>query len=140
MKYQKRPEIALELGKILARQQDVLPSGSLIPVPQTKTKIRKRGYNQSALLALGISSVSGVKVETNFLHRFAHKHSQTKMNRQMRFENMVDALYINRKSVVCEPVWLVDDVLTTGATLNACLHALTEAGIDRIGVFVLASA
>ena len=140
MKYQFRPVIAVMLGEILAESIPDPCCGTLVPVPQTVAKSRRRGYNQAELLARGISFIWGMKMETQLLIRSAHKRSQTRMNRLERFDNMVDTLDIIHDCTAMEPIWLVDDVVTTGATLNACLHVLNNQGISRIGILVIASA
>ena len=140
IKYEHRPEIAFELGIVLSSYVIRAEAGSLVPVPQTWYKLHRRGYNQSEVIARGISSIWSLPVYDNLLKRTRHKYSQTKMNRLQRHENLSASLQLNMNQKVEQPVWLVDDVVTTGATLNACLEILFQAGYNRVGILVLADA
>jgi ComF family protein len=140
IKYDFRPDVARELGAILGSSFPEPNTGSLVPVPQTGYKTHKRGYNQSEIIARGISSIWRMPIHRNLLIRTRHKYSQTKMNRLERYENLRSSLLLNNIKRAEEPVWLIDDVVTTGATLNACLEVLFNGGYNRVGIVILANA
>lgn len=101
----------------------------LVPVPLHRARLRERGYNQAELFARGIGSVLGLPVSTSGIRRIRWTHSQTKLGYAERQENVQLAFEIPpRKRGVLQgrTVLLVDDVITTGATIRACATALVE--------------
>ena len=113
----------------------------IIPVPLNKMKMRHRGYNQAAMLANGIADILGCKVVEDGLARKAHAVTQTHKTRLERWENVAEVFQLNNKEKVKNShVLLVDDVLTTGATLEACGHALLDAGDAELSICSLAYA
>lgn len=98
----------------------------IIPVPLHKKRFRQRGYNQSEIIAEGASQIMDIPVETNLLMRSGHQESQTSMGRYERFENVSGSFKIAAKApdINRKKVLLMDDVVTTGATLEACCLAL----------------
>ncbi len=112
----------------------------LVPVPLHARRLRERGFNQSLLLAKAFAAeANGARVE-ELLQRVRDTQTQTRLNRKQREENMRGA-FAMKNGKVAEPqkrYVLVDDVFTTGATLNACARALRRGGAERIDVATLA--
>jgi ComF family protein len=110
----------------------------LLPVPLGKERQRARGYNQSLLLANALSRVVHIPVAEDSLQRVRETQSQVGLSYGARKQNMADAF--RASSVEGKKVLLVDDVCTTGATLQSCAAALAEAEAGRIGALTLARA
>lgn len=109
------------------------PEGSvLVPVPLHPHRRRERGYNQSALLAERWSSELGREVKENFLARRVDTSTQTRLGASERRANLTGAFAVGKEFSKGVPVVLVDDVLTTGATLSACAAALLAAGSPEV--------
>lgn len=145
MKYKGEMEVGEMLGNYLGgglkKSPFLPPIDAIIPVPLHKKKRRIRGYNQSEYIAQGISSVLGVDVDTRTLKRCKYAGSQTKLSREKRWENVEDNFSVSNKlRLKNKHVLIVDDVLTTGATIEACYHALQEIEGVKISVATLARA
>ena len=113
----------------------------IIPVPLHKKKERERGYNQSEMLAEGISSVTGVPVLRGLLVRCQQAESQTRKGSYERWVNVKDVFEcVSEKELEGKHILLVDDVMTTGATLVACADALSGVSGLRISILTLALA
>ena len=111
---------------------------AIIPVPLHKIKYRERGYNQSAILADHISQLINVPVKNNLLIRKRYSRSQTNLNKNQREINVLEAFSCNY-IFLAERVLLIDDIITTGSTVNACAEVLLNAGIRMVDVFALAN-
>lgn len=141
-KYKNEPYTAVNMGKMLA--QELLTTNffdgidSLIPVPLNKKKLRKRGYNQSEMLAKGISQVTGIEVMTKSLLRNKDTVSQTKMKGTDRQDNMEDVFEITKHAhcLAGKHCLLIDDIITTGATVASCAQELSR--VENIKLSVLA--
>lgn len=144
LKYNNRKDIGVYLGKLFAYdlaqikwQQNI---DMIIPVPLHPEKEALRGYNQSTLLAEGMSAVWNIPVANDLLYRTRNTESQTQKTRAERIENMEGAFAVKSEaSLAHKHVLLIDDVLTTGATLESCAHAIlkvtgTQVSIATIGV------
>jgi ComF family protein len=129
LKYKNKPE----LGKAIGMQYGMLLKQCgftgvwdvIVPVPLHPAKLRRRGYNQSEMFAEGISRLLEVPVGT-LLSRNLNTQTQTRKSRLQRWENVseVFSLVTDPLDVAEKRILLVDDVMTTGATLAACAHAL----------------
>lgn len=95
----------------------------LVPVPLHAIKKRERGYNQSELIAKGISEITKIPVVTNLVKRIKNTATQTKMNKKERIENMHRA-FVAQSEIVAKTVIIVDDVYTTGTTINSVAEAM----------------
>ncbi len=142
IKYGGRADLAEEFGEMIG---DAFSSfftdigiDLLIPVPLSKDRLRQRGYNQSEWLAKGISNVTGIAVNATVLERIAFKESQTKLNAIERQNNVDNAFrLVEGTSIVDKHVLLIDDVMTTGATLKACAMLLEQIEGVRISIATL---
>lgn len=109
----------------------------LIPVPASPERLVERGYNQAALLARSLSKRFGGRVDDEAIVRIRETGSQANRNWVERRKNVKHAFAATR-SLAGESVVLVDDVLTTGATLNECAAAARDAGAAHVDAFVIA--
>lgn len=106
----------------------------LIPIPLSPGKLRKRGYNQAEILAKELSKKFNLKV-VNALERVKETRSQVGLNKEQRRENMKEAFALRKKfetSIKNKNIFLVDDVLTTGATMSEACKALKKAGAGKV--------
>jgi ComF family protein len=143
LKYQSKKEmgewLGYQLGKQLAEIPMAIDDNILLPVPLSAKKIAWRGYNQSEVIAEGISKVTKIPIAHNNLLRIKNTETQTRKNRLERYTNMADAFEIgNTAAIEGKQIILVDDVITTGATLESC--ALTLLKIPKVKVSVLCGA
>ncbi|HTN17060.1 MAG TPA: ComF family protein [Chitinophagaceae bacterium] len=107
----------------------------IVPVPLHRQKQKLRGFNQSALLGQGIASGLGLPFHTDNLVRIVDTDTQTAKSRAQRVENMKNAFAVkDRTAFANRHILLVDDVLTTGATIERCALSLQEAGVAKISV------
>lgn len=124
---------ATSLAQIISEDYDLMAA-----VPLNIIKERERGYNQSNLIAAETARILHISFEADFLLRSKNTVSQTKLNKQERFKNIHQAFAIKR-DVRGKKVLLVDDVITTGSTLNECARVLKESGADQVGIAALAT-
>ena len=113
----------------------------IIPVPLHKSKHRKRGYNQSEWIALGLSETLLKPIDVKSFVRFVATETQTRKSRFERWEN-VESIFtiINEKTLIGKHILLVDDVVTTGSTLEACANTLMKIKDVRVSIAALAVA
>ncbi len=110
---------------------------AIIPVPLYKTRKRERGYNQSEEISLALSSRLQIPVKNELLLQQRYTLSQTTMSKKEREVNIRDA-FICPVPIPEELILLVDDVITTGSTTEACLTCLKNAGVKQVDVFTIA--
>lgn len=139
LKYGHRPDIGTYLGRMAATDFD--GSGffdgidAMIPVPLTKGRERERGYNQSTMIARGISEMTGIPVWRNVVRRTSYNGSQTQKVGWERIENVRGAFSLtNGKKIRGRHILIVDDIITTGATVWSCARELLKAGDVRLSV------
>ena len=125
-----------ELVYHLGSRLEHLRLDAVMPVPLHKERLRFRGFNQAELLAEGIGKKMGVPVYTNLLLRVKNTKPQKGLNDKERHENLRHAFKVNsRGKEICpklKRVLLVDDIYTTGATIDACAKALKKAGVSEV--------
>jgi ComF family protein len=109
-------------------------------VPLGLVRMKERGYNQASLLARPIALFFGLPYRVHLLKRWRETRSQVGLNMNERRDNMVDAFRADGRQVVGKSILVVDDVATSGATLNASARALLEAGAAHVYAFTLARA
>jgi len=113
-----------ELGKVIATQNWNIDA--IIPVPLHKKKLAARGFNQSACIAEGVAQVLKCSVADDVLFRARYTESQTDKTREQRIQNVQNAFQLTHpESIKGLHVLLIDDVLTTGATVESCALTLT---------------
>ncbi len=112
----------------------------IVPVPLGKKRFRERGYNQVGLFALPLALASGWKYAPRVLKRARETISQVGLSADERKNNVRDAFIADRRGVAEKTVLVVDDVSTTGATLNSCAEALIRGGAKNVYAFSIARA
>ena len=130
---------------LMSAGQDLLPDTDLIiPVPLHYFRLVRRQYNQAAVLAQALSKVTGIPCDLATLTRTRSTASQGHKNAKQREKNVKNAFGIRRKSIIRKApdlagktVLLIDDVYTTGATVNACARALRAAGAKTVNVLTI---
>ena len=137
LKYDKRFPVGVFLGKVLATEIKSSKTNwnfdLIIPIPLHQLKKAERGYNQAYYIAKGVGSKLKVRVSDRAVKRIKYTQSQTTMNLNEREENISGAFKIrNQKTVRGKNILLVDDVITTGATISECGKVLLEAGATKI--------
>jgi len=142
LKYHDSPEIGVTMGRLMAREFmiDGFFEGIdvVVPVPLAKKRQRQRGYNQSQMLAQGVSEVTGLPIYNKVLRRTRFEGSQTQMGRWERLENVENVFELkDPASLQGRHVLLIDDVVTTGATMVACAREILKAEGVRISLLAL---
>lgn len=143
LKYKGIGEIGYELGRIYALS--LKTSGFLdgvdliIPVPLHPSKKRKRGFNQSELISSGISDVTGITIDTKSLVRRSVSRTQTKKSRYDRWKNVEDIFQVTDSSSLKDKhILIIDDVITTGSTIEACANEILKIENVKVSVAALA--
>ncbi|MEQ9440731.1 MAG: phosphoribosyltransferase family protein [Cyclobacteriaceae bacterium] len=144
LKYQRYPEIGELTGKWFAQalKDQVVRAeiDMMVPVPLHKKKQKKRGYNQCDYIARGLSEVLDIPWSAQVLVKVQNTKSQTRKNRMDRYRNSCQAYAIRRgANIAGRHILLVDDVVTTGATLGACANLLLAGGCRAVSVVALAT-
>ena len=145
LKYGNKPQVGLFLGKKYGTVLRSVPWHQdwdlIVPVPLHSARLRQRGYNQSSLFAQGLSTVLEVPWSDDCLRRTRNTKTQTKKSRLERLCNVEGAFCVtNPERVAGQHVLLVDDVVTTGATLSACAATLVAHGVRAVSIAALAVA
>ena len=129
--------LAEGMARVFTQTPTLLRADVCVPVPVHYRRLRRRGYNQAAVLSHAFSELTGVPVCESALVRVHHRHSQIGQGRAARFANLQGAFRpgtLAEQALVGAHVLLVDDVLTTGATSDACIQALLSAGVQGVTV------
>ena len=138
------PSLGVKLGRAYAR--DLIDSAYshcniIIPVPLHNLRKKERGYNQSELIALGVGEILNIPVLTDALVRNVNNPTQTDKHRFERWENVSDIFSVlNPNRIEGRHILLIDDVITTGSTIEACAKELLSVKGVRVSVAVLAMA
>ena len=139
-KYRNHRGVASILGKILidAYRRYRLNADVIVPVPLHPSRLRERGYNQSQLLANEIGIFFNLPVDTDTLQRVRKTRTQMELEVNERRQNVLNAFACRSKKLVGQRVLLIDDVCTTGSTLDACAAALKEGSAASVWGLTLA--
>ena len=145
LKYKNHPEVGITLGKVYGerlKEADLQNRfDCIVPVPLHPSRLRKRGYNQSERFAEGLSLAFGVPNFAKALYRSTKTQTQTRKTKLKRWENVAEVFAINTQHPVRGlRVLLVDDVVTTGATLEACIATLLAEGCASVSIACIAEA
>jgi len=143
LKYKSNEDVGLFIGKqmgaLLAASERFATIDAIVPVPLHPQALSKRGFNQAALICEGISQVWHKPVLRSAITRTKHTNTQTKQSRAVRWENMENAFSIKEHtSIIGKHLLLIDDVITTGATIEACGKTLLS--VKNVKVSVAAAA
>lgn len=145
LKYNNHPEVGERLGKLYGK--DLVEAGFekkfdlIIPVPLHQSRKRRRGYNQSEKFAEGLSHLLQIPCDEKIVERKIKTATQTRKSKIERWENVKDVFQIKQpEKVMGKRVLLVDDVITTGATLEACGQQLLNCGCTELSIACIAEA
>ena len=142
LKYQNNTELGVFLGQVygneLKASQEFSGCDAIVPVPLHLKKIRTRGYNQSDFIADGLSHALGIPVYKKFLERTVFTSTQTRKSRYARFENVDNVFKLNGEKTNAKHFLLVDDIITTGSTLEACARCLNHIEGVKVSVATIA--
>ncbi len=140
-KYKGNSELGMQLGRIMGYQlykSNRFTVDALIPLPLFPAKEKRRGYNQATILCRGMAEIMKVPVIDNAIIRPQHTETQTKKGRIERWKNMEGKFILkDAKAIQNKHLLLVDDVVTTGATLEACGHELLQVENVKLSVATL---
>jgi len=139
LKYKSNEDVGLFIGKqmgaLLAASERFASIDALVPMPLHPQALSKRGFNQAALICEGIGQVWHKPVLRSAITRTKHTNTQTKQSRAVRWENMENAFSIKEHtSITGKHLLLIDDVITTGATIEACGKTLLSVKDVKVSV------
>jgi ComF family protein len=144
LKYNDQPELGAALGRMYGA--DLVSANYtdrfdlIVPVPLHVSKKRKRGYNQSEEFGKGLSEMLKIPCSDSFMKRLVKTDTQTRKSRLSRWQNVSQVFQVTQPDVIHgKRILLVDDVVTTGATLEACGKVLLDAGCSELSVACIAS-
>lgn len=143
LKYHNRPDIGQKLGKVYGMELRLAnymeKFDVVVPVPLHTVRKRQRGYNQSEEFAKGLCASLDVPLDTTLLKRTVRTQTQTKRTRLNRWKNVQDVFEVTDPlKVTGRRILLVDDIATTGATLEACSVELLKAGCAELSIAAIA--
>jgi len=141
IKYKKRTKLGHYMGRMMGKQLDLTSSlDYIIPIPLHPKKEKERGFNQSLVLALGLQEIIDVKIENSVISRVKINKSQTKFSKYDRWDNVNKIFKLNNpKTLENKHILLVDDVLTTGATIESCAIEILNKVNCKISIATLAA-
>lgn len=142
LKYENKPQIGVMLGKMYAEDlKGCLSADVIVPLPLHKRRQRVRGYNQSEVFAKGLAEGLDIMLNTTAVVRTKHTKTQTKKSREERYLNMKEVFAVkDAEAFRGKKVLLVDDVVTTGATLTSCAEEILRAGAKAVDIVTIAAA
>ena len=138
-KYRGNKDIGMFLGRELGKEVSKIEAFNdldmIIPVPLHPRKRKRRGFNQSEIIAKGITEIAEVPLRSDLLFRRAFTNTQTRKSKYDRWKNVEHIFQLkDSKDLNDKHILLVDDVITTGATMEACIQSLLMADGVRVGV------
>jgi len=143
-KYMNRPEYARTYAKAIYDNLndwiDIINPDAFIAVPLNKKRLIKRGYNQAAELSIELSKLTGIPVKNELVGRIKNTEPQKLFDRPGRQNNMKKAFIVYENVVKLGTVVLVDDIFTTGSTLDSLTHELKLAGVKKVYFITLTAA
>ncbi|MEN8225137.1 MAG: ComF family protein [Bacteroidota bacterium] len=142
-KYRGYKEIGIflgeELGKELSKIYDIHDIAYILPVPLHPKKQKKRGFNQSEIIARGIANQFPAEVNTSILVRKSFSSTQTRKSKYDRWQNVESIFKLkNPETIKNKHILIIDDVITTGATIEACVQCLLQAEGVKVSVGAVA--
>ncbi len=144
IKYKGNKELAVKMGCLFGascKERSLFSSVDVIvPIPLHISKLRFRGFNQSALIAQGLASELGVEMNDTAIIRKTKTTTQTKKSRTERWLNVDNSFEVVSNRLTNKHVLIVDDVITTGATLESCGQSILNSGAQKLSVACLALA
>lgn len=144
IKYRGKAELGVLLGRKFGEKLEgvfeITDKSLLVPVPLHPMKLQMRGYNQSEKIADGIAESLRLPVMQDGLGRSEFRVSQTKKGKEARWEEIRHDFHVQNKQVEGKDIILVDDVCTSGATIEACANALNKMQVKSISLLTLAVA
>ncbi|MFV0536970.1 MAG: ComF family protein [Dysgonomonas sp.] len=145
LKYKRNPNIGYFMGKLSGddiKESDFINSVDLlVPVPLHPKRQRERGYNQSLKICKGISAITGIPVDAETLVRKVDNPSQTKNSRFDRWKNVEDIFSLTNKNTFANKhILLIDDVITTGSTIESCVKEILKSDMSKISIFAIGMA
>ncbi len=142
-KYAGRREYGDALGHLMGRRYKKMIERAgvdgIVPVPLHEKRFKKRGYNQSELLAKGISEICDVPYYPDYVLRVKNTAPMKTLSGKMRQNNLKKAFKIGQNDVKLKKVVVVDDIYTTGSTVEAVAHVLKEAGVKKVYFLTLST-
>jgi len=143
-KYNGNKEIGYVLGKSFGNQlinSDFSSVDLIIPVPLHKSKLHKRGYNQSEWISMGLSEAMQKPLDVKSVIRSVATETQTRKGRFERWQNVEDIFKVtNENELHGKHILLVDDVITTGSTMEACINTILKVSNTKVSIAALAMA
>jgi ComF family protein len=142
LKYGGRTDIGVELGGIMGQELKNSPMAQtdlILPVPLHPRKLRRRGYNQCDYIAEGLSHTLKIHWNKDILSRISSSSSQTSKSRSERWDHLDNAFRVEDPGMIQgKHILLIDDVVTTGSTLEACAGAILQSDSTRVSIATLA--
>lgn len=145
LKYNNNPQIGIYIGELCGKELNesdfIKGIDYIVPIPLHPKRQEERGYNQAAMLAFGISKQTGVCFEKEVVTRTKNNPSQAKSkSREARWKNVEDIFALtDKEKFEGRHILLIDDVLTTGSTLESCAKTILQCPGTKISIYTLAS-
>ena len=142
-KFHEKPYMYISIVAFILKNKKIYEKlqsyDTIIPVPISKKRMKERGYNQSLLIAKQISKDVKIPLQTNCLFKTKNIIEQSKLNKEQRKQNIQNVYELkNREILNNKQILLIDDIYTTGNTVNECAKVLQQAKPQKIDVLVLA--
>jgi ComF family protein len=140
IKYEGKQNLGVKMGREFGTKLNAhnITADFIIPLPLHITRKRERGYNQAEVIAKGISQVLKIPLRTDIIKRYKYTQSQTKLNREERQANVRGAFLVKESDLTGKEIFILDDVITSGATMNECAKLLKERGAKNVTALSLA--